>query len=405
MKTTDALELYMSTKRLSPYTKINISYSISKLTDWLKSTTGDYELPETAYTVNKFLTSLNLSDSSIWMIRKDISTIYKYLIDQMDFPNFTHKIMKIKQPKKQRRYLKENDLAILFQKGCKTPLDKALFLVCYDSPCREGELGRHPKKDGTFYPGLRVEMLSDPFIITDSEGNAQTVCEMTVEGKTGQAKYRLHPDIRNLLLSIAAPNGQIFTTRSSPEGMSSHAISCMFRDMFLRAGLGGQKLGPHTLRHSAAYAVAKKTGSVLTVMSLLQQSETKSAMIYIHDANDELKYQVSPLKMLGNTLKTNNQTNIQPLMITDATESKSTELAVINTEVEVEKVEGEIDLSEELFPEIPDNCKTINPHIKARDLQTIRKAFVYYTKHAPLNGISGQLSQIMKTWLRKTQIK
>jgi hypothetical protein len=176
------------------------------------------------------------------------------------------------------------------------------------------------------------------------------------------------------------------------------------RELVIRAGITGNKLGPHSFRHSAASLIAKKTGSVLSVMSLLQQTETKSAMVYIHDAQDELKHQISPLEILGEQIIGKPREAIQPKMLVSDNSEKSTALVPFNPdEIPVEKVEGIIDLSEELFPEIPEEIKDrpLHPTLTHKRLIALRKACVYYAKHAPLDGLTRQLSQIFKDFFRK----
>ena len=145
--------------------------------------------------------------------------------------------------------------------------------------------------------------------------------------------------------------------------MTAKAIQCMMRELVIRAGITGNKLGPHSFRHSAASIVAKKTGSVLNVMSLLQQTETKSAMVYIHDAQDELKHQISPLAMLGEEIMGKPKEPIQPKMLVSDTTENSTALVPFNpNEPPVEKVEGSTRFIRRIVPEIPEETTDIDPY-------------------------------------------
>ena len=56
-----------------------------------------------------------------------------------------------------------------------------------------------------------------------------------------------------------------------------------------------------------------------------------------------------------------------------------------------EIIEGTVDLTEELFPNIPDLKKPIRTTLNKDELLTIRKAFIYYSKYAPINGDSAKL--------------
>jgi integrase len=378
MKTLDAWNLYKKSNSLSPYTVSVMENTFRQLS--VKS----QELPVTAFEVNEYLASLQLADITRHLHRRHIVSLYKFLINQMDYPDFLKKIIKIKVEKTKRRYLNPIELAKVFQ-ACKTPVEKVLFFIFIDSPCREGELGRHPTKTGE-YPGLRVEMITEN--------------TLDVEGKTGKHSYRLHPQVREMLLSIASSNGQVFTTSYSPDGMTAKAIQNMMREVFIRSGIGGNKLAPHTLRHSAASLIAKSTHSVLDVMAVLQQSETKTAMGYIHDAEEELKHKISPLQILGDTFAKPKPENHQELLAIDAP-SDTTALVPYNpSNQEVEKVDATVDLSEELFPVITETQKPIRAVLTIKRLSVMRKAFVYYAKNAPLDGTTGELSQMMKAFFR-----
>jgi hypothetical protein len=125
-------------------------------------------------------------------------------------------------------------------------------------------------------------------------------------------------------------------------------------------------------------------------------------MGYIHDAQDELKHQLSPLAMLGEEFikpRPNIQVKLLPM---DNTEP-STALVPINSPVEeIEHVEAVPDLSEELFPEIPEGVRTraLHPTLTYKRLMALRKACVFYAQNAPLDGLTGELSQMFKDFFR-----
>jgi hypothetical protein len=143
MKTMEAWEMYKKSNSLSPYTIDVMENTFKQLSSKLP------ELPISAFEVNQYLASLQLADITRHLHRRHIVSIYKFLINQMDYPDFIKKIIKIKVEKTKRRYLKPVELAKVYQ-ACKTPLEKALFFTFLDSPCREGELGRHPTKKGEY---------------------------------------------------------------------------------------------------------------------------------------------------------------------------------------------------------------------------------------------------------------
>jgi site-specific recombinase XerD len=118
---------------------------------------------------------------------------------------------------------------------------------------------------------------------------------MTVPGKTGTHSYRLKPEMYDALMSIAAPNAQVFTSKLHPEGMTTKALIGKVRGINEKAGIKGEKVGPHTLRYSSASLVSQESnGNLLLIKSIIQDSEDKNAMVYVHDIEDRLKQSVSP---------------------------------------------------------------------------------------------------------------
>jgi hypothetical protein len=86
------------------------------------------------------------------------------------------------------------------------------------------------------------------------------------------------------------------------------------------------------------------------------------------------------------------------LLVTDTNETST---ALVPIETPVEKVEGTIDLSEEMFPEIPADIKPVRPVLDYSSLVAMRRAFVYYARNAPLDGTSTKLSHLMKRFFRE----
>jgi hypothetical protein len=195
---------------------------------------------------------------------------------------------------------------------------------------------------------------------------------------------------------IAAPNGQVFTSAKHPEGMTTKALQELVRRIIARTGITGNKLGAHTIRHSSASMVIKETGGNReAVKSIIQDTSNRSAETYIHDYEDGLKDSISPLDILAKHTKQNTENN---QLLLESSNENSTALVPVNQSDE--PIEGEIDLSEELFPRIPQDIKTIRPRITKIDLDSMREAFVYFSRHAPLNSITGHLSQMLKTMTR-----
>ena len=76
-------------------------------------------------------------------------------------------------------------------------------------------------------------------------------------------------------------------------GLTSSALSMRVIRLCKRAGLKGEKLGPHTLRHSSASLVASETKNAIAVKALLQHDNIQTSMIYVHDVEEELRLKYS----------------------------------------------------------------------------------------------------------------
>jgi len=102
--------------------------------------------------------------------------------------------------------------------------------------------------------------------------------------------------------------------------------------------------------------------------------------------------------------KIRNKQNItkQHLLLSDGSESTSTALVPIE-ETPIETVEGTVDLSEELFPQIPETLEKVHVNINRKQMIAIRKALVYNAKYAPIDGTTAELSAMMKKWLSRSK--
>jgi integrase len=381
MKSAEAWDIFMKSKQYSPETLRKYQY--------LKGHWCNHfpEMPTIAFEINEYLLSLNVKDITMKKRRDIFKAMYTYLNVQLDFPNdFFKKVMNPKVQRNPRRYFSPQELFSIIN-SAKEGMEKVLIFLLIDSPCRIGELGQHKQKGNKTYPGLRIEMLN-PHTRT-----------MHVEGKTGAHENRLKPSICEALMQLSAPNGQVFTSIKHPEGMTTKALQECVRNIIARAGITGIKLGPHTLRHSAASLASQETGgNLLAIKALLQDSENKNAQIYIHDVEDNLKQTISPLEILQS------KAPITPMQANLLPENASSSTALVPYgETPVEYVEAVPDLSEELFPMIPDNLVPTHPYLKAKDLQAIREACVHFARTAPLNNTVGNLSQLMKRILRNAR--
>lgn len=188
-----------------------------------------------------------------------------------------------------------------------------------------------------------------------------------------------------------AVDGVVFPVKDASRQVVKPARSCppatlgeRVRAIMERAGLRGEKLGPHTLRHTAASMVARSTRSALAVKALLQQDNIKSSMVYIHDAEDEIQQMVSPLELSGVKMG----------------EDKQIEFS---DDVKLLEMPGEVSVRNliiELFPNVPEGVK-VRPALSSKDLNLIRDGLIELMKVREESGSGSDCVQLMKRVLRK----
>jgi len=155
----------------------------------------------------------------------------------------------------------------------KPPYDRALVLTLLDTMCRIGEL-----------VGRRKEHIS---------GNS-----LEVWGKTGGRLVPLSPDVRAYLLSL--PTDSLFPVSGGedhPAGVV--ALQGRVRRMMRRSGLQGRKLGPHTLRHSAATGYVDSGGDLKSLSLILGHTTTAMSERYVHLALGALQEKHARYGVLG----------------------------------------------------------------------------------------------------------
>jgi integrase len=270
-----------------------------------------------------------------------------------------------KVEKKRRRYLTPDELRAIAV-ACREGWEKALILALLDSSARISEIA-----------GLRVE---------DLEENS-----FKVKGKTGQRRYRCDARIIALMRECAV-DGVVFPMMDTRRQIIRPARHCRGEILgdrvtviMKRAGLKGEKLGAHTFRHTAASIIARETMSGLAVKSLLQHDDISTSMLYIHDAEDRIQQQVSPLELSG----------IEEV-------GKIRQIG-LGEEVKMLEASGTYEkrsLIVELFPDIADEIK-IRPQLNSDDLNLIKDGLVELMLVRGESGSASRCVQLLRRMLRR----
>jgi integrase len=346
--------------RLSPKTLSHYEWMFGKLAAFT-----DY-WPSEASVVNEFIGSLKgLNDESVLEIFKCLRAVGRYTKQTYGWVDPTERANRPKVAHKRRRYLSEAELKAVAG-ACREVRDKALILALIDSSARIGEIA-----------GLRVEDLGED--------------NFKVKGKTGQRRYRCDARIISLLRECSV-DGVVFPMMDSGRRVISPARPCAgnvlgdrVRVIMERAGLKGEKLGAHTLRHTAASIVARKTMSGLAVKALLQHDNIATSMKYIHDADDQIQQQVSPLELSGVDVV------------------GETRQLGIGEGVKVLAPPGGVGvyaLIEDLFPEVPEGVK-VRPALDSEDLRLIRNGLMELMRVRGESGSGSRCVQLIRRILRK----
>lgn len=174
-------------------------------------------------------------------------------------------------------------------------------------------------------------------------------------------------------------------------GLSDKALSMRIIRICRRAGLKGEKLGPHTLRHSSASLVAEETKNVMAVKAFLQHDNIQTSMIYIHDVEEEIQKSISPLKLVADKVTESGMYEQKQLPM-------KADLAV----AEVIEDSGIDEIVGDMFPEIGEDV-AVRPLLKTEDLVLIRKGFVELAVKGRYSGDVGKARELMKRMLRRVK--
>ncbi len=151
--------------------------------------------------------------------------------------------------------------------------DRALIALPLDNGLRLGEIAN----------------LRWPNVSTD---------HLRLVGKVGDRQVPLSPQVYNLLEGL----GDGYHVWLGHQGcFTRDGLQCLYYRLLKRAGLGGQKLGPHTLRHTFATQYIRNGGNVRILQEILGHSNLSTTMIYVHLAGRDVKLdhaRHSPVHML-----------------------------------------------------------------------------------------------------------
>ncbi len=348
--------------RLSDKTKGNYRW----LFDKVRATRGTW-FNET-YEVNDFIANLKgVNDETALQIFKLIRAIGRYLKRTYGWDDTTENAQRPVVRHKERRYFTLAELKLIGE-ACHTVRDRALILALLDSSARIGEVA-----------GLRV-----------SDFGKNT---FKTTGKTGKRVYRCKEGILQLMRGCAV-DGVVFPVLDASREVvypvspvRGSILGQRVNKILKRAGLTGEKLGAHTLRHTAASLVARSSKSALVVKAILQHDDVRTSQAYIHDVEDTIQQEISPLELAGMTVSGGEIKMLpsgQQFPLAEVDSKKQTDVALIK----------------DLFPRIKRDLE-IRPRLNSDDLELIRDGLIELMNVRGELGSGSKSVQLMRRMLRR----
>jgi integrase len=158
--------------------------------------------------------------------------------------------------------------------GARTQRDRALILLPLDCGLRVGEVA-----------GLRWRDFGPDYVV--------------VRGKVGERIVPVSPGVKRILLGLG-DGEHVWLGRKGP--MTRSGVMLAYRRIFARSGIGGAKLGPHTLRHTFGTWYIAGGGNLFALKEIMGHSSVKTTEIYVTLARHQVGQDhalFSPVVVLG----------------------------------------------------------------------------------------------------------
>jgi integrase len=355
VKTLEVLDKVLKGRRLSQRSRENYELVFASLSAYSE------EWPDSVGVAQEWLGSLRgFADTTVALWHSLARSAGRYMQRVWKLDNPFELVERPRVLKKKRRYLKAEEVMSVIR-ACRSDYERLLVMTLVDSTCRIGDLA-----------GLRKDRIGDGYFVA--------------QGKTGERKYRLDGWLCDKLRGLRLDGDLVFG------GVSASGLSMRVMRVMRRAGLKGQKLGPHTLRHSGASLIAKETGSVLAVKAILQHDSINTSMVYIHDTEEDALKRISPLELVG---RYGGGGVKQLTMGRPGENAVDAEGAVMPPEVNA--WDGEL-------PEVGDGV-AVRPLLKTEDLRDIREAFRHYIMSDSVGGGQMRCRELFVRMLRRVKGK
>lgn len=226
-----------------------------------------------------FLYDKKLSRSSISRKLSSLRSFYKYLDSEYDIKN--NYFIDISNPKKEKslpKYIKDNDLEILFSSINKETLlgqrNSLILELLYATGMRVGELVNLKISDFNLYE-RSIKVLG--------KGSKERIvyygsyCEDSLDLYLKDSRKKL--DRHNSSYLLLNKNGNKITERQ---------IRNILNDIILKSSLD-MHISPHMLRHTFATDMLNNGADLMSVKELLGHSSLDTTSIYTHITDERIR--------------------------------------------------------------------------------------------------------------------
>ncbi|MBA7562314.1 Tyrosine recombinase XerC [subsurface metagenome] len=267
ISTVDAVTAFIKSRQVQGVSKRTMEGYYS----YFKPFIGKFPmLPTTSEQIEEFLGSLMVDPETRWSYNKTLKALYHFLERRKKIPKELIDFPMVKFPRKVRRVLTEDELRRLFP-FAENFKEKAILILLIDSKVRASEL-----------------------LSLDREKVYQD--HITVTGKTGERDVPINPETYGVLVQLAL-SGPLFTVNG--KRMRREYLRIIVRRLMERAGLSGEKLGPHILRHSASVQHMMHGGDLLSLKEELGHTTTRQTEKYGKLAFPQVKQRHQEVNVLG----------------------------------------------------------------------------------------------------------
>ena len=305
--------------------------------------------------------------------------------------SFVLEAEKVRAPKTEHRFFNVDEIALAIS-ACQTPRQLAMLYTFIDCPMRASELCQLKFSDVEYFKNEQGALKA----------------RVHVDGKTGKHNMRIDPEVAKMIQSLADnPDAYIFVSPDSPDKhILYHAVYDMIHRILIRAGFTGSRLSPHTLRHSSASLVMLLSkGNISLVDSLLAHAQGSSASkVYIHEYQESLAQDVSPLQMVKDQLKLNHpKAESQSTLMIGTGEEMKTDSTGLIISGNIKTTDNTPDkLINSMFP-LPPEDTTIRSSFGYDEIMLVRRAFISLAQFSQVEGDGRKAQYLFTRMLRKVK--